>query len=342
MFSGTNFLYAQYNPDSIKISTFRTTGLDCNWDPSGSNRIAYSIKGSDGFYDIHLSYPDGSLDTCITCGHPSLPNKHIANMAWHPSGKWLIMVVEKKEHKGSSTDALPGFGAYCDIWIISSNGKKTYKIVDIPNDYDHGVIAPRFSPDGKKIVWTDRKKRPNFLSAKRTFGYWEIKTADFKFNSDSLPEVSNIRTIEPKGTSFYECYGFSPDGSKLILCSSMNEKSAWTQQIFTIDTTGKNLKQLTSGNNYNEHAVYTPDMKKIVWMSNTDNKNKGTDWWIMDADGNNKKRITYFNKPGHQQYQGKAVWAGLISFSPDGKKFIGGVQLSLITQEGKIMLVEFQ
>ncbi|MFH0866675.1 MAG: hypothetical protein V1904_10790 [Bacteroidota bacterium] len=334
-------LHSQDTISIQKISIFRTSGLDCSWDPSGSNRIAYSIKGADKYYDIHISFPDSSNDTCITCNHTLLPNRHIANMAWYPDGKWLVMVAEKKKHKRSSTDALPGFGAFCDIWIISDEGGKVFKIIDIPNDYDHGVIAPRFSPDGKKIVWTERKKRPNFISAKRTFGYWVIKIADFSIINDSIPEVKNIKTIEPKGSSFYECYGFSPDGSKLIFCSSMNEKSAWTQQIFTMDTTGNNLKQLTS-ENYNEHSVFSPDGKKIVWMSNANNKNKGTDWWIMNADGTEKKRLTFFNEPGNAQYTGKAQWAGLISFSPDAKKFVGGVQLSLITQEGKIMMVEFE
>jgi hypothetical protein len=39
------------------------------------------------------------------------------------------------------------------------------------------------------------------------------------------------------------------------------------------------------------------------------------------------------------QYAGHAVWAGLGSFSPDGKRFVGGRQVSLITQEGEIMMV---
>ncbi|MGZ3919498.1 MAG: TolB family protein [Bacteroidia bacterium] len=335
------FLSVCLNAQITELKLFQKTGLDCSWDPSGSNLILYSKKGEDKFYDIYRSLPNGDKDTCVTCNHPLLPNKHIANMAWHPGGHWIIAVVEKAEHKGSSTDALPGFGAYCDIYVISKDGKKVHKILDEPNDYDHGIIAPRFSNDGKKVVWTERKKRPNILDPPRAFGYWVIKIAKLEWGKDSIPELKNIKSLEPNGDGFHECYGFSPNDNQLIFCSSMGEKSAWTQQIYLIDTTGNNLLKLTT-EGYNEHGVFTPDGKRIVWMTNLYNKNKGTDWWIMNTDGTNKKRISFLNDKSNKQYEGHARWAGLVSFSPDGKKFVGGIQLSLITQEGKIVIGELR
>lgn len=321
------------------VSLFREHGLDVSWDQSGSDRIAYSMKEADGYYDIHFANPDGSNDVCLTCNHPTLPNKHIACPYWHPSGKWLLMTVEKDTHPGSSTDALPGFGAYTDIWLMSSNGVKAYKLVDIINDYDHGVIAPRFSHDGKQIVWTDRKTQPNLLNPPQQAGYWVIKLADFKFNpSDSVPIISNIRTIEPVNNAFYECYGFSPDDSRIIFCSDMNQPSFLDEHIYTIDTLGGNLGKLTD-KDYNEHAFYKPDGSKIVWMSSTKNSRGATDWWRMNIDGSNKERLTFFNESNNEQDAGHAVWAGLGSFSPDGKRFVGGRQVSLITQEGEIMMV---
>jgi len=326
------------NPPT-NVTAFRSSGLDVSWDQSGSNRIAYSAKGADTYYDIHFANPDGTNDFCLTCNSPLLPNKHIACPYWHPSGKWLLMVVEQATHPGSSTDALPGFGAYCDIWVINDMGTKTYKIVSIPSDMDHGVIAPRFSHDGKQIVWTDRKLQPNILNPPQQAGYWTIKIADFKFGLiDSIPVVSNVRIIEPVQNAFYECYGFSPDDSKLIFCSNINKPSFFDEHIYTIDTLGTNLIKLTTSD-YNEHAFYKPDGSKIVWMSNTQSTKGGTDWWRMNSDGSNKERLTYFNEPNNIQYAGHAVWAGLGSFAPDGTRFIGGRQVSLITQEGEIMMV---
>ncbi len=322
------------------VSLFKAHGLDVDWDKSGSNRIAYSTKEADTYYDIHFALPDGSHDTCLTCGHSALPNKHIACPYWHPSGKWLLMTVEEASHAGSSTDALPGFGAYCDIWIMNNTGTKAFMLVDIVSDMDHGVIAPRFSHDGKQIVWTDRKTHPDISNPMQQAGYWTIKIADFRFRpSDSIPEISNIRTIEPVNNAFYECYGFSPDDSKLIFCSNMNKPSFLDEHIYTMDTLGGNIQQLTQMD-YNEHAFYKPDGSKIVWMTNTSSGTGGTDWWMMNPDGSNKERLTFFNDQNGPQYAGHAVWAGLGSFAPNGKFFVGGRQLSLITQEGEIVIVQ--
>ena len=119
----------------------------------------------------------------------------------------------------------------------------------------------------------------------------------------------------------------------------MNQPSFWNEHIYTVDTNGRNLLKLTE-KDYNEHAIFTPDGTHIVWMTNTNSKTIGTDWWMMNTDGTNKKQLTFFNERKSPQWAGHAVWAGLGSFNPTGDSFVGGVQLSLITQEGKIMMVK--
>lgn len=338
----TSKLSCQKGVDGTATTTtsiYRDHGLDVDWDQSGSNRIAYSMKGDDGYYDIHTADPDGANDSCLTCALSPLTDKHVAVPSWHPSGKWLLMTVEKHTHAGSSFDALPGLGSYTDIWIMNRTATKKYKLLDIVNDKDHGVIIPRFSHDGKKILWTDRKARANILVPRQTAGYWTIKIADFAFRaSDSVPEIKNIRTIEPVSNFFYEGYGFSNDDSRIIFCSNMNKPSFFDENIYTIDIDGKNIKQLTT-KDYNEHAAYTPDGNNIVWMTNAQ-ASAGTDWWMMNTDGSDKHRLTYFNERKNAQYTGHAVWCGLVSFSPDGKTFVGGRQVSLTTQEGQIIKVK--
>ena len=319
------------------VSMYRNHGLDVDWDRSGSNRIAYSAKGVDGYYDIHTANPDGSGDSCLTCQLSPLSEKHIAVPSWHPSGAWLLMTVEKRVHPGSSFAALPGFGSYSDIWIMNRAATKTYKLYETIIDNKHGVILPRFSHDGKKILWTDRKAAPNILVPTKIAGYWTIKVADFSFGADSVPSISNIRTIEPVSDCFYEAYGFSNDDNRIIFCSNINEPSFFDENIYTIDVSGGNMTQLTT-KDYNEHAWFTPDGNRIVWMTNAQ-ASSGTDWWMMNTDGSNKHRLTYFNEPANKQYAGHAVWCGLVSFSPDGKTFVGGRQVSLTTQEGEIMKV---
>ena len=42
-----------------------------------------------------------------------------------------------------------------------------------------------------------------------------------------------------------------------------------------------------------------------------------TELWIMDVDGSNKQRLTFFNTRGHSHYMGK-VTVSDSSWSPDG------------------------
>jgi hypothetical protein len=190
------------------------------------------------------------------------------------------------------------------------------------------------------LVWVERKEYPHIFKKKEAFGLWTIRTADF-VDAPAGPKLENIKTFEPNGDAFYETYGFSPDGKRIIFCSNMDVRFWWSDRIYTIDAiTGGDIKELTN-NDYNEHARFSNNGQWIIWMSNTCATRQGTDWWIMHPDGTMKQRLTYFNEPAFPQYLGHKQWAGLGSFSPDDKKFMGGVQYSLFKQEGRIFMLEF-
>lgn len=322
----------------IRQTYFLPQGNAGGFSPDGKT-LLYEKKNKNSYYEIHTSDVNGANDGCVSCLNDSLPQKHAGCSSWSPDGKYILFVAEKKEHPGSSLDAVPGFGAYSDIFVMTSDGKRAWKLRDIPADPDHGVIAPRFSEDGKKMVWVERKKRPDIFAAKRFFGFWVIKVADF-IDEENNPHLTNIKTYEPGGDAFYETYGFSPDGKKILFCSNMRSKHWYTSQLFTIDTeTGENIIQLTQFD-YNEHGMYTPDGKQIIWMTNSYGTG-GTDWWMMNADGSMKQPLTYYCVKGNPMYYGKQVWTGTGFFNADATRFFGGVQTSLKKQEGFAVIFDF-
>ena len=333
----TPLLYSQ----EIKISVFKPQGGGVSWSPDGQ-RICYDMKGpgKEQYYEIHTANPDGSMDTCISCLNTQLPHKETGSPHYHPSAKYIIFVSEKAEHPGNHFTAIPGFGGYSDIWVMTPDGKKAWKIFETHNDINDGVIAPKFSHDGKHIVWVERTKSPHPLVEKEFFGLWMIKTADFEVDATGIPKLTNVGGFQYGGDAFFETYGFSPDDKKIIFCSNYNVRYWWQCGIYTIDLASGKITQLTS-NDYNEHATYTPDGKHILWMTNSCATKQGTDWWIMDTNGNNKQRLTYFNEPSYRDYDGHKKWACYGSFSPDGKSFVGGAQTSLLKQEGLIYKVDF-
>jgi hypothetical protein len=74
-----------------------------------------------------------------------------------------------------------------------------------------------------------------------------------------------------------------------------------------------------------------------MWMTCQGNRNVGTDWWLMDPDGSNKRRVTHFNQRGFPESCARPVFACLAAWSPNGNELLGCVQYSLIKQEGRIV-----
>jgi len=322
------------------VKLFKARGDQIEW-CRATNRIAYAGRGPDNKYGIHTCSSTGDDDIWITNKNPRLPAGQKGTPSWHPSGRLILFVAEKRQHPGGSFFSTPGIGNYSDLWVMTADGKSAWQLTNLPIAGQHGIIIPKFSHDGRKVVWAERYARCKLINPKQFCGFWDLKVADF-IETNGVPRLANIRTIRPAGVdAFNESYGFTPDDKRIIFCSDYNQKSFWTSQIFTCDAaTGGDIRQLTQAN-YNEHACYSPD-GSIVWMTTAGNKTGGTDWWMMNADGSNKRRITFFNKQGYPEFSPKKKVCCLASFSPDGRRFVGGVQNSIIQQTGDSYMVTFK
>lgn len=327
--------------EGVKLQLFRLQGEGVEWSPDG-RWVAYDCKHKDGYYNIHVCRPNGTEDRCLTTLDNGLPHRHAGSPTWSADGKYIALAVEKKVHRGGSIEAIPGFGGRSDIWVMLVDGSKAWQLTQTEDNRNDGVIIPKFSHDGTKLCWTERISAPTVLQSPSWFGDWVIKVADFSDSADG-PQLANVRTFQPGERGFYEAYGFSPDNRRVIFCSDLGHRNALKSQIYTISATdGGDLRRLTDGNAYNEHASYSPDGKYVVWMSNQDNHNGGTDWWIMEANGTNKRRLTHFNQAGYPESSKLPVYACLTHWAPNGQELLGGVQYSLIKQEGRIVFMTLQ
>jgi Tol biopolymer transport system component len=325
----------------VTLQVFRLQGEGCEWSPDGQ-WVAYDCKHQDGYYNIHICRPDGTGDRCLTSLDNGLPHRHAGSPSWGAGGKYLAFTAEKAVHQGGSVEAIPGFGGRSDIWVMRADGSKAWRLTDTADVPDDGVIIPKFSHDGTKLVWAERVKAPHIWNPRRWFGVWEIRVGDFVDGAGG-PRLEHVHTVGSSPPGFYEVYGFSPDNRRIIFCSDFENRSAFDSKIYTMDAaTGGDVRCLTPGKGYNEHASYSPDGRHIVWMTNVGNKNAGTDWWIMGADGSSPRRLTRFNQPGFPESVPRPVYACLTSWSPDGTQLIGGVQYSLIKQEGRIFLMTLE
>jgi Tol biopolymer transport system component len=304
-----------------------------------AGRVALMDKGADGYYRVFTTRPDGSGAVYM----PQVSGRHEGAPYWHPSGKYLLFVAQKRDWTGKPLfgnldyEALPGFGRHDDIWIATSDGKQSWQLTHEPNTKDEGALLPVFSPDGKRVAW----------SARQPGGTYALQVADFV--ETPQPHLENIRSFMPGGKAYYETGSFSSDGQSLFYTGDQDTHSFWASQIYRLDLKDGTGTRLTTGKDYNEHpvCVKTPTGDWIVYMSTRGVKRLpfhfflGTDWYAMKPDGSGTKRLTTMSaaKRDNPEYTGDLQVACAMAISPDGDYFIGDVQDDLKKQTGVVKIV---
>jgi Tol biopolymer transport system component len=319
----------------IRATTIRENGGRLDWCHK-LDLIAFDEEGQDGYFDVYTMAPDGSNVSCLTCDRPGLPNQHMGNPAWHPSGDYVAFVAQKPDFKGHTVLASPGWGVGNALWLITKSGEQSWCLTK----ESLGAVHPHFSPDGSKLLWSEMAERKKATEQdwakgdrkKYQLAYewatqdWVLKVADFTLR-DGVPRLENTRQFRPGSQiGLREAHGISPDGKTLLFSGSPEPALKWyTPGIFAFDLETQHLKRLTDISKYwNEHAHYSPSGKHIVWISSRGFKKKPGDprneYWIMGADGSGKRRLTHFNGRGHPESEQKIIICGDNSWDAEGKR----------------------
>jgi len=316
------------------------------WSPDGS-LIAFN-KLINNVYEIFTMKPDGSNVKCLTCGKPQLPIKgHKGQPYWHPNGEHLVFTAQNTNHKlvrEGYVEQVDG-GRNHNVWIMTKEGSNFWQMTDYKENW--GVIKPTFSRDGTKIFWNEEfsmEKYPkgkwtdiiphpgnywnylNFIFRKgEELGAWRVVWAEIGFG-DSGPKISNIKKVNPPADlTLLEASGFTADDNGFIY-SYDNLKTTggadFWGDIYTTDLEGSSLTRLVfSAYNHDENSEYSPDGKKIVWSSSAGLPGiGGVDLYLMDADGQNKGRLTHFGEKTSKDYLGNDYSCRELGWSPDGKQ----------------------
>ena len=310
--------------------------------------VAYNRPDKKGNYKIYISDTLGNNERSFTCPLWSNDRQQWAE-EWTPDGKFLFCYVEKtayvkeEKHKRKPVDAVPGYGAYTDLWVISSDGKRFKKILDLPNNYNSGLIHAAISQDGKLFAWTERIKAPKFLNMNLAAGTYVFRVADIVY--DSMPHFENVRTYVPGNVSASgELDGISPDNTTLAFYSTFETKNLFATPIYTLNMKSGAIKKLTA-KSFAQAPTYIPAGNKLVYMTGDECKIfpleiRGADWWLMDTTGENKRRLTFMNIKNHPHSVNHYRLAGTISFISDNS-FLGGVMTKPLGLIGYTVKVRF-
>jgi WD40-like Beta Propeller Repeat len=270
------------------VSPFRVTklryafGQDPAW--ARDDQILSAQYDSAGISQIYRAHPDGSDQVCLTCktveGPNGLPQER-------PEGDWIMFESfgEQPAHLGA-----PGLGGYGgDLYVMRPDGSHPYRLTtnSDPNDgavftASAGVPYDNFhaywSPDGRQIIWTHTEANP-LAEGGQT---WSILLADFRVRH-GRPALTDVRVVaKPFGA--YETQPWSPDGKGFLLFASGGYRSpfqatppgwgnarVYYMRLYGAGASPAHPRVTLIGDNapyYEEQAVFTPDMKDVVMMSN--------------------------------------------------------------------------
>jgi len=179
------------------------------------------------------------------------------------------------------------------IYTVDIDGKNEKRIVS--DEYDN--TFPSFSPDGEKIVYSSWRRDTN------------------KDGHIDLRDNSSIYIIDSEGRNEQEIVSdrysnsfpvFSPDGTRIVYLSRRRDTNEDgkidaldNSGIYTCDIKGRSEKCIVSDKFYNKFPSFSPDGKRIVFLSSEKSERKthreGFFSWkgihIVDIDGRNKRQI---------------------------------------------------
>lgn len=212
------------------------------------------------------------------------------------------------------------------LYLINEDGSGLTNISNPDFDYNEIAQGLNWSPDGEKLAF---EKKEN--------GFFNLYIMDFKSK-----KVSSI-VLEAKYDIVAE---WSPDSSLLAFSAAKGEEKS---KIFLVKPDGSGLKLLYNTPSYQYDVKWSPDGKRIAFLSNIVPTTKII---ITDKDGKNTltlgpegmapkwspngKQITYFSRQdgdfdiyladikgkiikkltNNKSYDGDPFW------SPDGKKIV--------------------
>ncbi|MFQ6091468.1 MAG: dockerin type I domain-containing protein [bacterium] len=359
--------FSDYPVDTIWTVT--ENGGRVDWSHSGNNLIAFDRVGADGFYDVYIMTPEGEEVVCLTDRPGFVPQKHNGQPVWHLSGHYIVFQAEKDEnfdpddrHFVSSEVSTPGRGWNCDLWCVDLQDTSFTRLTNLPTRKTYsdttptsGVLHPHFSHDGTKLLWSELLNGEADLGGRGDWGQWRLNLSKFVVDS-SGPRLDSTEHFEPGEATFYESHGFSPDDSLIIFSGNLEPgQHQIYMDIYSMNIYTHELKRLTftTEDVWDEHAHYSLDGREIVWMCSEGysfipdqwRATLSTDYWLMNADGSDKNRLTYFNELGHPEHTGERVIMADCSWSPDGGRLVGFgafVDTALGTGKWKIVMIEFE
>jgi dipeptidyl aminopeptidase/acylaminoacyl peptidase len=121
--------------------------------------------------------------------------KRLSEPVPSPDGKWVVFAAEDVDLEANTKKS--------HLWIVPTSGGESRRLNETPNEEER----PRFSPDGKRLIWTSKATDPT-----------QIWMCDFDPSSGALASKPHQATNISTGA---EGAVWSPDGKNIVFISKV-------------------------------------------------------------------------------------------------------------------------
>ena len=161
-----------------------------------------------------------------------------------------------------------------DLYTMNLDGSNVRRLTDDVG-YEGGAF---FSPDSKRIVYraahpTDPSEVAKYkeLLAQRLIEPGQLEL--FVMNADG----SGKKQVTTTGASNFSPY-FHPDGKRIIFSSNIETRGEGGRpsfHLYLVGDDGTELERLTMEGHFNSFPMFSPDGKRLVWVSDRHAKEPG-------------------------------------------------------------------
>lgn len=246
-------------PDAHAL-TVRTNPFTLGQAPDwlDDSHVVAHAPTADGDVQIFRSTLRGTARACLTCGLAG-PNQV---PVVQPRGKWILF----HSWNGHAVRVgSPGFGGLgSDVWVMTRDGRRRTNLTPSPDLHDN--FHAYWSPNGGYITWTAL----NWNAADGGTGRSEIRVGRFEARGPRGPRLVDVHVVRPSNGHWYETQWWAPDGSGFLYTETYD--TALNPELFfcRLDDPARGAcrpQRLTRNPAWDEQAVFTPDIRSIVFMS---------------------------------------------------------------------------